>query len=462
MAAGLAIQQTVERPDNIPLGPGAAFAVVGAYAAAAFAARAAPDHAPRRLTRRRIGSRGARRAADPCRDRRRRSVPQRVAGRADAQGPALRARRGDRTGGAGGPLRIGEADRSASSGASPSSSARRLRSSCRAGRWRSRSRFASGAIAAGSRTVAFHPTCHLEIHEEHAYDAVARARPKARRRPAPPHHARRPRGDPRARGCAAPRASTTRARRSPARLATSSSRRPPGRASGTSPSTSTAHGCGRRSRSTAVPTRRSPRCSTASTSRSTRVSARTGGRCAGRGRGHRRRGAGLAAAPRRQPRDDASVRRRRPRGARRAPRAEACVPDGMRARLRRPWRGRRARGRAEPAADAAVSPPACVATTTGWSMRRSSIAEERKVFLFGDPSPTTSPSWQRHEVHVGEVTLALEPDELPTSSPRSSPAQPADQPENSSFSACSISSARDGGDRSISTICSAAGSPLAP
>jgi len=41
-----------------------------------------------------------------------------------------------------------------------------------------------------------------------------------------------------------------------------------------------------------------------------------------------------------------------------------------------------------------------------------SVAEERKVFLFGDPSSTTSPSWQRHEVMVGEVTLALEPTEV--------------------------------------------------
>jgi threonine aldolase len=41
-----------------------------------------------------------------------------------------------------------------------------------------------------------------------------------------------------------------------------------------------------------------------------------------------------------------------------------------------------------------------------------SVAEERKVFLFGDPSSTTSPSWQRHEVMVGEVTLALEPAEV--------------------------------------------------
>ena len=40
------------------------------------------------------------------------------------------------------------------------------------------------------------------------------------------------------------------------------------------------------------------------------------------------------------------------------------------------------------------------------------VAEERKVFLFGDPSSTTSPSWQRHEVMVGEVTLALEPAEV--------------------------------------------------
>jgi len=40
------------------------------------------------------------------------------------------------------------------------------------------------------------------------------------------------------------------------------------------------------------------------------------------------------------------------------------------------------------------------------------VAEERKVFVFGDPSSTTSPSWQRLEVMVGEVSLAVEPDEL--------------------------------------------------
>ena len=40
------------------------------------------------------------------------------------------------------------------------------------------------------------------------------------------------------------------------------------------------------------------------------------------------------------------------------------------------------------------------------------LAEERKVFLFAEPSSTTSPTWQRHEVMVGEVTLALEPAEV--------------------------------------------------
>ena len=40
------------------------------------------------------------------------------------------------------------------------------------------------------------------------------------------------------------------------------------------------------------------------------------------------------------------------------------------------------------------------------------VAEERKVFLFGDPDPTTSPSVQRHEVMVGDVTLRLDPDEV--------------------------------------------------
>ena len=41
-----------------------------------------------------------------------------------------------------------------------------------------------------------------------------------------------------------------------------------------------------------------------------------------------------------------------------------------------------------------------------------SVAEKRKVFLFSDPAPTTSPSWQRHEVHVGESTLALSAEEV--------------------------------------------------
>jgi threonine aldolase len=41
-----------------------------------------------------------------------------------------------------------------------------------------------------------------------------------------------------------------------------------------------------------------------------------------------------------------------------------------------------------------------------------SLAEESKVFLFADPSSTTSPSWQRLEVAVGEITLELEPDEV--------------------------------------------------
>ncbi len=53
------------------------------------------------------------------------------------------------------------------------------------------------------------------------------------------------------------------------------------------------------------------------------------------------------------------------------------------------------RGDRQPLADAALS-----------------LAEERKVFLFADPSSTTSPRWQRHEVMVGEVTLLLQPGEV--------------------------------------------------
>ena len=41
-----------------------------------------------------------------------------------------------------------------------------------------------------------------------------------------------------------------------------------------------------------------------------------------------------------------------------------------------------------------------------------SIAEEHRVFLFADPSSTSSPRRQRHEVMVGDVTLALSPDEV--------------------------------------------------
>jgi len=41
-----------------------------------------------------------------------------------------------------------------------------------------------------------------------------------------------------------------------------------------------------------------------------------------------------------------------------------------------------------------------------------SVAEERRVFLFAEPSTTSSPRWHRHEVMVGETTLALEPEEL--------------------------------------------------
>lgn len=40
------------------------------------------------------------------------------------------------------------------------------------------------------------------------------------------------------------------------------------------------------------------------------------------------------------------------------------------------------------------------------------IAEQRKVFLFGKLQSTTSPTVHRHEVHVGDATLALEPGEV--------------------------------------------------
>jgi threonine aldolase len=40
------------------------------------------------------------------------------------------------------------------------------------------------------------------------------------------------------------------------------------------------------------------------------------------------------------------------------------------------------------------------------------VAEQRKVFLFADPSSTLTPGRQRHEAMVGEVTLQLSPDEV--------------------------------------------------
>lgn len=41
-----------------------------------------------------------------------------------------------------------------------------------------------------------------------------------------------------------------------------------------------------------------------------------------------------------------------------------------------------------------------------------SLAEEQKVFLFADPNPTASPGWQRHEVMVGDATLQLDPGQV--------------------------------------------------
>lgn len=40
------------------------------------------------------------------------------------------------------------------------------------------------------------------------------------------------------------------------------------------------------------------------------------------------------------------------------------------------------------------------------------VAEERRVFLFSDPDRTTSPTWHKHEVTVGESTLALPAEEV--------------------------------------------------
>ena len=88
------------------------------------------------------------------------------------------------------------------------------------------------------------------------------------------------------------------------------------------------------------------------------------------------------------------------------------------------------------------------------------MAEERKVFVFGDPSTTTSPSWQKLEVMVGEPSLSLDPEELRDVFAEILARAAPDQPANSSRSAFSTTSASVGGDSSIPIIRSAAGSPL--
>ena len=55
---------------------------------------------------------------------------------------------------------------------SPRSSARRRRSFCPPGRWRSRRRCASTRTAGSSRSVVFHPMCHMETNEERGYQRL--------------------------------------------------------------------------------------------------------------------------------------------------------------------------------------------------------------------------------------------------------------------------------------------------
>ena len=130
----------------------------------------------------------------------------------------------------------------------------------------------------GRQVIAFHPTCHLEIHEDKAYQrlhglvglTVGDARGL--------HHARRPRGGRGAPGGARDRASAARDRR-PAAGMGRPGRAGRARATAEPPSTWMAPGSGRRSRSTVVRSPRSPRSSTRSTSRSTRASARRPAAC---------------------------------------------------------------------------------------------------------------------------------------------------------------------------------------
>ena len=92
-------------------------------------------------------------------------------------------------------------------------SANRPRHSCRAGSWRSRSRSGFTPTGADRHVVAFHPTCHLEMHEDKAYQrlhglvglTVGDARGL--------HDPRRPRGSEGAAGGSAHRAPAARDRR---------------------------------------------------------------------------------------------------------------------------------------------------------------------------------------------------------------------------------------------------------
>ena len=263
----------------------------------------------------------------------------------------------------------------------------------------------------GIRTVAFHPTCHLEIHEEKGYERLHGLHGKLVGDPNRLITLDDLEGDPRAGGRAAPGAAAARDRRPPALLGRP--RRPgrvgPGAGRRDAPRRSPPLGVAALLRAAA----RRDRGTVRQRLRLVLQGARWDRGCRARGRRRAgRRGARLAAAPGREPRRRCTPSSSRPRsrstsgstGYPSTPTTPARSPRPSRrstasrscpTRRRRPLFHLLLRGDRERLADAALQ-----------------VAEERKVFLFADPSSTTSPSWQRHEVMVGEVTLALEPAEV--------------------------------------------------
>ena len=263
----------------------------------------------------------------------------------------------------------------------------------------------------GCRTVAFHPTCHLEIHEQKGYQLLHGLHGRLVGDPNAADHAGRPRGD----------------RRAGRRRCCSSF--PQREIGGRLPEWDdlVAQTGWAREREIALhldgarlwevgPFYGRDHAEIAGLFDSVYVSFykdlnAPGRGGAGRGRGARPRGARLAAQARRQPGHAAPVR-----GLGRAVARPAAGADpGLRRPRPRAGRGARARWTAIEVVPDPPQTPMFHLLLHGDRERLAdaalTLAEERGVFLFGDPSTTTSPSVQLVEVMVGEPTLRLEPDE---------------------------------------------------